>query len=70
MKGFLEISVYNKDLEKAGITAEDLMKFVTKIVVTQVSESIKGIISAGFDPNILSDDDPPPLRVKTPKEWN
>lgn len=70
MKGLLEISVYNKDLENAGLSPEDFMKFVTKVVATQVSSAVNGIISAGFDPNIISDEDPPPLRVKTPKEWN
>ena len=70
MKGLLEISVYNKDLEEAGVSSEEFMKFVTKVVVTHVSSSFKGVVSAGFDPDIISNDDPPPMKVKTPKEWN
>jgi len=70
MKALLEIAVYNKDLENEGITGEDFMKFVTKVVATQVSSSFNGVVSAGFDPNIISDEDPPPMKVHTPKDWN
>ena len=70
MKGILEIAAYNKDLEKAGMTPDELMKFITKVVVTSVSEAIRGTVSAGFNPDDVSNTDPPPLKVRTPKEWN
>lgn len=70
MKGALVIQIANKDLEKSGKTKEELMVLAANILARMLSTQVTGLLNVGFDPDMISDEDPPVMKVRTPKRWN
>jgi heterodisulfide reductase subunit A-like polyferredoxin len=70
MKGALVIQMANKDLDESGVTKEELMVLAANILARSLSTHVKGILNVGFDPDMILDEDPPPMKARTPREWN
>ena len=70
MKAKLDIEIPNSELRRAGISAEEIMKYIATVVGKSASERIAGIMRVGFNPSEISEDDPPPLKAQTPRTWN